>query len=96
MWPSDLCDKLLECRSLSTSGNSYVDLYDEKLVIKSILKDSGDVDKERLAREVDMIHLAGEDCDIPIVGPHFNHGEINGFITPLGTKSLPEIFERRH
>ncbi len=103
-WPSDLCDKILECRTLSASPNSYLDIYHEKLAIKSILKsNSGDVNKERLAREVDMVHLAGEDCAIPVVGRHFNHGVINGFITRLG-KSLtqgqgddisPEIFERR-
>jgi serine/threonine protein kinase len=103
-WPSDLCDKLLECRHLSASPNSYLDIYHEKLVIKSILKpNSGDVDNERLAREIDMVHLAGEDCAIPVVGRYFNRGVINGFITRLG-KCLtqgqednisPEIFERR-
>ena len=103
-WPSDLCDKLLECRTLSASPNSYIDIYHEKLVIKSILKpNSGDVDMERLAREIDMTHLAGEDCAIPVVGRFFIHGVINGFITRLG-KCLtqgqeddirPEIFERR-
>ena len=103
-WPSDLCDKLLECRTQFASSNSYVDIYHEELAIKSILKpNSGDVDKERLAREVDMIHLVGEDCAIPVIGRHFNHGVINGFITRLG-KCLtqgqeddisPEIYERR-
>jgi serine/threonine protein kinase len=102
-WPSDLCDKLHECRTHSASPNSYVDIYHEKLVMKSILLISGNVGKERLAREVDMIHLAGEDCAIPVVGRHFKHGVINGFITRLG-KCLtqgrgddisPEIFERR-
>jgi hypothetical protein len=68
----------------------------------SMLKpNSGDVDKERLAREIDMVHLAGKDssCAIPVVGRYFN----NEFITWLG-KCLtqgrgddisPEIFERR-
>jgi hypothetical protein len=68
----------------------------------SILKpNSGDVDKERLAREIDMVHLAGKDssCAIPVVGRYFN----NEFITWLG-KCLtqgrgddisPPIFERR-
>ena len=84
-WPSDLCSKLPECRTLSASPNSYIDIYREELVIKSILKpNSGDVDKERLAREIDMVHLAGEDCAIPIVGRHFNNGVISGFITRLG------------
>ena len=73
-WPSDLCDKLPECKTLSASPTSYVNIYREELVIKSILKpNSGDVDKERLAREIDMVHLAGEDCAIPV-----------GFITRLG------------
>ena len=103
-WPSDLCDKLLECRTLSASPNSYLDIYHEKLAIKSILKpNSGDVDTERLAREIDMVHLAGEDCAIPVVGRHFNHGVISGFITRLGKcltqgqgdEISPEIFERR-
>ena len=84
-WPSDLCSKLPECRTLSASPNSYIDIYREELVIKSILKpNSGDVDKERLAREIDMVYLAGEDCAIPIVGRHFNNGVISGFITRLG------------
>lgn len=84
-WPSDLCSKLPECRTLSASPNSYIDIYREELVIKSILKpNSGDVDKERLAREIDMVHLAGEDCAIPVVGRHFNNGVISGFITRLG------------
>ena len=84
-WPSDLCDKLPECKTLSASPTSYVNIYREELVIKSILKpNSGDVDKERLAREIDMVHLAGKDCAIPIVGRQFNHGAINGFITRLG------------
>jgi len=101
-WPSDLCDKILECRTLSAPPNSYLDTYHEKLAIGSILRlNSGDVNKERLAREVAMVHLAGEDCAIPVVGRH-NHGAINEFITRLG-KSLiqgqgddisPEIFER--
>jgi len=102
-WPSDLCDRLLECRTQSASPNSYVDIYHEKLAIKSILKFSGDADEERLTHEIDMAHLAGEDCAIPVVGRYFNHGVINGFITQLG-KCLaqgrgddisPEIFERR-
>jgi serine/threonine protein kinase len=103
-WPSDLCDILLECRTHSATPNSYIDIYHENLVLKSILKpNSGQVDKERLAREIDMVHLAGEDCAIPIVGRYFNHGVINGFITGFG-KCLtqgrgddisPEIFERR-
>ena len=50
-----------------------------------------------------MIHLAGEDCAIPIVGRHFNHGVINGFIIPFekcltqgeSDEISPEIFERR-
>lgn len=50
-----------------------------------------------------MVHLAGEDCAIPVIGRHFMHGAISGFITRLG-KCLtqgqrddvsPEIFERR-
>jgi serine/threonine protein kinase len=50
-----------------------------------------------------MLHFAGEDCAIPVIGRHFNHGMINAFITRLG-KCLtqrpkddisPEIFERR-
>ena len=103
-WPSDLCDKLLECRNQSASPNSYLDIYHDKLAIKSILKpNSSDVDKERLAREIDMVHLAGEDCAIPVVGRYYNRGVINGFITRFG-KCLtqgqrddisPEIFERR-
>jgi len=103
-WPSDLCNKLLECRNLSASRNSYLDVYHEKLAIKTILKpNSGDVDKEKIAREVDMVHLAGEDCAIPVVGRLFNNGVINGFITRLGQcltqgeedNISPEIFERR-
>jgi hypothetical protein len=70
-WPSDLCDKILECRTLSASPNFYRDVYHEKFAIKSILKpNSGDVNKERLAREVDTVHLAGEDDAIPVVGRH--------------------------
>ena len=71
--------------------------------MKSILLNSGNLDKEKVAREVDMIHLAGEDCAIPVVGRVFQQGVIDGFITRLG-KCLtqgrgddisPEIFERR-
>jgi serine/threonine protein kinase len=100
-WPSDLWDKaLLECRRISAC---YVDLYHEKLVIKSILKPSARVDTERLAREVNMVLLAGEDCAIPIVGRFFLHGVINGFVTQFGkcltqgkrSDISPEIFERR-
>ena len=50
-----------------------------------------------------MIHLAGEDCAIPIVGRHFNHGVVNGFIIPFekcltqgeSDEISPEVFERR-
>jgi serine/threonine protein kinase len=83
-WPSDVCDILLECTTLSASPNSYID---EELVIKSILKaNSGDVqvNKERLGREVDMTFLAGNDCAIPIVSRYFSHGVICGFITRFG------------
>jgi serine/threonine protein kinase len=84
-WPSDLCDVLLECRAHSASPNSYVDMYNEELIIKSILKpNSGEVDKERLSREVDMTLLADNDCAIPIVGRYFSHGVIRGFITRFG------------
>lgn len=84
-WPSDICDILLGCRTLSASHNSYIDIYNEELVIKSILKpNSGDVDKERLGREVDMTLLAGNDCSIPVIGRYFSHGVICGFITRFG------------
>lgn len=57
----------------------------KKLVIKTIWKpNSVEVDEERLARELDMIHLASEDCAIPFVGRHSKNGAIDGFITPLG------------
>jgi serine/threonine protein kinase len=84
-WSSDLCDKLSECRTLSASPNSYIDIYNEEFVIKSIFKpNTADVDKERLAREVDMNLLAGDDCAIPIIGRYFQHGVLTGFITRFG------------
>ena len=103
-WPSDLCDKLLESRMHSVSLNSFIHIYNEEFVIKSILKpDSGDVDTKRLGREVDMTLLAGDDCAIPIIGRYFNHGVICGFITRFGnciTQGLeddirPAYHERR-
>jgi hypothetical protein len=100
-WPSDLCDKILECETHYASPNSYasVDIYHEKLAsIKSILKpNSGDIDKERLAREIDMVHLAGDDCAIPVVGRHFIHGMITtqGQGNDMIVDISPEIFERR-
>src|ERR1700761_3901074 len=79
--PLDLCDKLLECRILSALLNSYIDIYNEELVIRSILNpNSGDVDKDKLAREVHMNLLAGDDCAILIIGRFFNYGVIRGFI----------------
>jgi serine/threonine protein kinase len=105
-WPSDLCDKLLECRALSTSADSYIDLYREELVIKSILnttKNPVEFDEERIAREVNMIQLAGEDCAIPVIGRYFNRGKINGFVTRFGKclfqrpndDILPEVHKLR-
>ncbi len=86
-WPSDLQNILLECDHFSASPNSYIDIYKEEFVLKSILKpNSGEVpvDKERLGREVDMMLLAGNDCAIPVIGRYFHGGVITGFITPFG------------
>ncbi|KAJ3783861.1 kinase-like domain-containing protein [Lentinula aff. detonsa] len=102
-WPSDLCDKLLESRSLSASHTSYVDLYDEKFVLKTRMKSSGELDKDKLAREIDMISLAGPECSVPIIGRHFLHGAVNGFVTPYrtcltqgrGDDIRPEVFNDR-
>jgi hypothetical protein len=71
-WPSDLCDIYLACmrRTQSASPNSYVDIYHEKLAIKSMPKqNSGDIHKERLAREIDILHLAGDSCRQPPLQP---------------------------
>ena len=58
----------------------YICLITSTTMSLRILKqNSGDVDKERLG-EVDMVHLAGEDCAIPVVSRYFNHRVINGFI----------------
>ncbi|KAJ3766105.1 kinase-like domain-containing protein [Lentinula raphanica] len=81
-WPSDFEMKLLESRPLSASPTSYVDLYDEKYVLKTNLKaESGELDKEKLAHEINMMSLAGPDCALPIIGRHFIQGAVNGFIT---------------
>jgi serine/threonine protein kinase len=45
---------------------------------------SGDIDTEKLGREVDMILLAGNDCAIPVIGRCFIHEVIRGFVTPFG------------
>ncbi|KAJ3729276.1 kinase-like domain-containing protein [Lentinula raphanica] len=76
--------KLLESRSLSASPSSYVDLYDEKYVLKTNSKpESGELDREKLAHEIHMMSLAGldSDCALPIIGRHFIQGTVNGFIT---------------
>ncbi|KAF9518749.1 hypothetical protein BS47DRAFT_1337873 [Hydnum rufescens UP504] len=103
-WPSDLHDILHECSTLSALPNSYVDIFNGELVIKTILKRySGDVDKQRLGREVDMTILAGNDCAIPVIGRYFNRGMVDGFITRFGKcitqgprdDIRPEYHERR-
>jgi hypothetical protein len=58
-WPSDLHDILHECRTLSASPNSYIQIYNEELIIKTILKrNSGDVDKQRLGVKSISLSLA--------------------------------------
>ena len=103
-WPSDLQNILLECDNFPASLNSYIDIYKEEFVLKSMLKpNSGEVDKERLGREVDMMLLAGNDCAIPVIGRYFHGGVVTGFITrfgkciTLGDRSdiHPECHERR-
>jgi len=105
-WQSDLQDILIECDHFSASPNSYIDIYKEEFVLKSILKPiSGEVDKERLSREVDMMLLAGNDCAIPVIGRYFQGGVVTGFITRFGkcitqgdrdrSDIRPECHERR-
>ncbi|KAJ3749810.1 kinase-like domain-containing protein [Lentinula raphanica] len=80
-WPSDLSDKLLQSTSLSASPTSYVDLYDNKYVLKTNTLPSAILDTPRLAHEIHIMALAGPECALPIVGRHFLHGKINGFVT---------------
>ena len=64
---------------------------------------SGDIDTDKLGREVDMILLAGNDCAIPVIGRCFSHGVICGFVTAFGKcivqgpedDILPEYHEHR-
>ncbi|KAJ3822116.1 kinase-like domain-containing protein [Lentinula raphanica] len=86
-WPSDLSDKLAQSTSLSASPTSYVDLYSPnddskpKYVLKTNTLPSAKLDKGRLAHEIHIMALAGSECALPIVGRHFLHGKINGFVT---------------
>ncbi|KAJ3843771.1 kinase-like domain-containing protein [Lentinula raphanica] len=80
-WPSDLSDKLLQSTSLSASPTSYVDLYDNKYVLKTNTLPSAILDRPRLAHEIHIMALAGPECALPILGRHFLHGKINGFVT---------------
>ncbi|KAJ3799806.1 kinase-like domain-containing protein [Lentinula aff. detonsa] len=67
------------------------------------MKSSGELDKDKLAREIDMISLAGPECSVPIIGRHFLHGAVNGFVTPYrtcltqgrGDDIRPEVFNDR-
>jgi hypothetical protein len=103
-WPSDLTEKFAQCRSIDASPNSYIDVYNDELAIKSMFKQvTAAVDTERLSREVDMTLAAGKECALPIVGRHFICGAVAGFITPFA-KSLsdgltdeirPEIHKNR-
>ncbi|KAJ7058090.1 kinase-like domain-containing protein, partial [Mycena amicta] len=97
-WPGDFDHVDLNGRHLSVSQHAFVDTTeDDRLVLKTFYSLTEQDVAPKVARELRMMLLAGEDLSVKVEGRLIIRGKLQGFIMPCETTldlALPKATKR--